>query len=325
MTIHRIFTLALALLTASACSFNPNDIGAGNYTCNGNEDCTPGYVCNDDTGYCIANATENVENVGSGESGESGSEETPDEPRCGNDQLDDGEDCDDGNEETELCDYGQSECIVCDDTCQSTQGATSFCGDDMVDEDNGEVCDDGETTGTGETPCINYCKERHPWPIDPCHASTFPTTDANELNAVAFNFDIQDQNGIEIKLHDFCDRVVVLTSVAAWSDTDGVLANQLGELYSGLKDQGLMVVTFMGESNQGNEPSASDLTDWVETHNLQHPVAADPGFAVAEMFGASNSNGSLGLPFNVVIRRGMIIDGIDTNPTEEMLRDLTNQ
>jgi peroxiredoxin len=195
----------------------------------------------------------------------------------------------------------------------------------MVDEDNGEMCDDGATTGTGDTPCINNCKVRHPWPIDPCHASTFPTTDANEVNAVAFNFTIQDQNGIDIRLHDFCDRVVVLTTIAAWSDPDGELANQLGELYSGLKDQGLMVVTLMIQNFSQEPPSESDLTDWAETHNLQHPVAADPDIAVAEMFGVSSSNGSLALPFNVVIRRGMIIDAIDINPTEEMLRNLTNQ
>ena len=86
-----------------------------------------------------------------------------------------------------------------------------------------------------------------------------------------------------------------------------------------------MVVTLMIQNASREPPSESDLTDWIDGHNLEHPVAADPDIQVAQMFGASSSNGSLAIPFNVVIRRGMIIHAIDTNPTEEMVRNLTNQ
>src|SRR5690348_9131550 len=66
-----------------------------------------------------------------------------DEPVCGDGTVDDGEACDDGNNATEGCDYGVESCTVCDATCQSVAGVTSYCGDDAIDTTNSEVCDDG--------------------------------------------------------------------------------------------------------------------------------------------------------------------------------------
>ena len=39
-------------------------------------------------------------------------------PACGDLYLTDDETCDDGNDITELCDYGETECMVCDAQCQ---------------------------------------------------------------------------------------------------------------------------------------------------------------------------------------------------------------
>ncbi|MEM6989634.1 MAG: DUF4215 domain-containing protein [Myxococcota bacterium] len=76
---------------------------------------------------------------------------------CGDGVTDAGEDCDDGNQVTEPCDYGETECTVCDDACQSVAGTVSYCGDAFVDAANGETCDDGnaatEVCDYGETEC----------------------------------------------------------------------------------------------------------------------------------------------------------------------------
>jgi cysteine-rich repeat protein len=61
---------------------------------------------------------------------------------CGDSVIDSGENCDDGNAVTESCTYGQSWCAVCDSTCVRTVGATSYCGDGVVDTANAEECDD---------------------------------------------------------------------------------------------------------------------------------------------------------------------------------------
>ncbi|MDH5718544.1 MAG: DUF4215 domain-containing protein [Spirochaetia bacterium] len=65
------------------------------------------------------------------------------------------ETCDDGNTATETCTYGATGCTICDSSCQSTAGATSFCGDTIVDSLNSETCDDGNTDQTDD--CLNNC------------------------------------------------------------------------------------------------------------------------------------------------------------------------
>ena len=76
---------------------------------------------------------------------------------CGNSDIETGETCDDGNTTTEICTYGQTSCTVCDATCQSVAGATSYCGDSTTDTGNDEACDDGnattETCTYGQTSC----------------------------------------------------------------------------------------------------------------------------------------------------------------------------
>ncbi|MEM7588663.1 MAG: Ig-like domain-containing protein [Myxococcota bacterium] len=63
---------------------------------------------------------------------------------CGNFkiELDIGEQCDDGNQQTESCRYGLESCVVCDSRCKLIDGSTSLCGDGIVDGFNGEHCDD---------------------------------------------------------------------------------------------------------------------------------------------------------------------------------------
>jgi len=60
---------------------------------------------------------------------------------CGNSAVEAGETCDDGNIITEDCNYGETSCTVCDETCQSVPGYTSYCGDGALSDE--EQCDDG--------------------------------------------------------------------------------------------------------------------------------------------------------------------------------------
>lgn len=65
-------------------------------------------------------------------------------PTCGDGIVDPGEECDDGNAETEACAYGDPSCTVCSAECATIAGATSWCGDGVVDASAGEECDDSE-------------------------------------------------------------------------------------------------------------------------------------------------------------------------------------
>jgi cysteine-rich repeat protein len=77
--------------------------------------------------------------------------------RCGDGFVRNGlERCDDGNAVTETCEYGEQECTICDDECDVGPGQTSFCGDLLVDGDNGETCDDGNEDNSDD--CVVDCR-----------------------------------------------------------------------------------------------------------------------------------------------------------------------
>ncbi len=74
---------------------------------------------------------------------------------CGDNITNGTEACDDGNLITEACLYGEQSCVVCDATCSSIPGLTSYCGDGATDIGNAEVCDDGNLIDTDG--CSNTC------------------------------------------------------------------------------------------------------------------------------------------------------------------------
>ncbi len=76
---------------------------------------------------------------------------TTDANCCGNSAIEAPETCDDGNAATEACAYGETECTVCDADCQETAGATSYCGDDNLNNANGEACDNGSDNCSGDS------------------------------------------------------------------------------------------------------------------------------------------------------------------------------
>ena len=64
---------------------------------------------------------------------------------CGDNVTEGLETCDDGNQITESCQYGEVSCTVCDANCQEATGElVGYCGDGEVQADKGEECDDGD-------------------------------------------------------------------------------------------------------------------------------------------------------------------------------------
>lgn len=70
--------------------------------------------------------------------------DAPPVPVCGNNIVEQNEQCDDGNTVTEVCAYGLASCTVCNSSCQSVPGAPATCGDGKLDSAH-EACDDGNT------------------------------------------------------------------------------------------------------------------------------------------------------------------------------------
>ena len=101
--------------------------------CSDNSDCTSGYSCNSD-GHCVS--------------------------QCGNGRLDEGEECDNGEDNGRTdCAYGEESCQVCTSDCKVADGVISYCGDWQLDPHNGEECDRGSyyngrmECNYGETSC----------------------------------------------------------------------------------------------------------------------------------------------------------------------------
>ena len=84
---------------------------------------------------------------------------------CGDGKINSGEQCDDGNQVTESCVYGQKSCQVCNSRCQLSTGAISFCGDKITNGKeicdgtaiNGKKCTDFQGYSSGVVGCINSC------------------------------------------------------------------------------------------------------------------------------------------------------------------------
>ena len=83
-------------------------------------------------------------------------------------------------------------------------------------------------------------------------------------------------------------------------------------MYQEHKDDGLMVINAITENDQRTPPSADDLTYWANTYGLTFPVVADAGSTT--MWSYATGGGSLGLPFGVLIDRGMVVHDV-TFPT----------
>ena len=89
---------------------------------------------------------------------------------CGNEIVEAGEACDDGNRVTEEeCVYGTLTCSLCDAGCVAVPALSGrFCGDGTVDFADGEVCDDGNNaSGDGcSADClsIEICGNGRPLP-----------------------------------------------------------------------------------------------------------------------------------------------------------------
>jgi cysteine-rich repeat protein len=71
----------------------------------------------------------------------------PPSAECGNGELEDSEECDDGNTVTENCAYGEDTCTVCGEFCTLVSGIPQTCGDGVVQSD--EECDDGNGVDGG--------------------------------------------------------------------------------------------------------------------------------------------------------------------------------
>lgn len=171
-----------------------------------------------------------------------------------------------------------------DDGDGLTNGEEAALGSDPNNPDtDGDGYDDGEEV-EGNTDPVSASD--HPyqggWPIADCRYDVLVT--GNGLGQSTSNFALTDQYGETLQLHDFCDRAIILVGSAMWCGPCRDEASVLGSWYNNFEDQGLMVITLLGEDMSYNAPDQTDLREWAESYGLNHPVVADPGFGTSARF-----------------------------------------
>jgi len=82
-------------------------------------------------------------------------------------------------------------------------------------DSDGDGTDDGDEVASYTDP---NDADDHPylggWPIDSCRSSVVSTGSA--VGDVAPNFELEDQYGDMVRLHDFCDHAVLLDFSEFW-------------------------------------------------------------------------------------------------------------
>ena len=86
-------------------------------------------------------------------------------------------------------------------------------------------------------------------------------------------------------------------------------ASDFEALYQQYKDSNFTVITLLGENNQEQPPSVSDLQKWASDYGLSHPVLSDAGFSVTAAYLWSNPTftGSIFLPNLQLVSAGMVV------------------
>ena len=173
-------------------------------------------------------------------------------------------------------------------------------GDGFDDAD--EVAQGADPTDGTDRPYLGgWAKDRQ------CADSVSATGDS--VGAVTSDFELTDQYGDTVRLYDFCGRAVMLVGSAEWCGACRGEAPHLTELYESYREEGLMVITLLGETDSGAAPGVEHLEAWSSQYGQDFPVVADPGYSVASRF---VTGGSIGLPTITLLAPGaevLIADG----------------
>lgn len=97
-----------------------------------------------------------------------------------------------------------------------------------------------------------------------------------ETNYCVPDFTLPDADGNPVTVSDYRgDHVLVVDLVAMWCGPCFAMADDLELLHQKYADQGLEIITLLGEDVNSQNPTVADAASWRDAGKISHPVVAD--------------------------------------------------
>ena len=140
----------------------------------------------------------------------------------------------------------------------------------------------------------------------------------HRVGQVADDFALIDQFGETVRLHDYCDRQVLLVSSALWCSACQRAAPVFEDWFDTYRAEGFIVMTLIGEDSEGRPATPEHAALWADAFELSHPVLADPGWEITVRY---TQSGAIAIPSMHQLGAGAVVLQAETVVSERDVRD----
>jgi peroxiredoxin len=143
------------------------------------------------------------------------------------------------------------------------------------------------------------------WPIDACRWDVEGT--GVEVGGIAPDFELEDQYGETVRLHDFCGKAILLTFGASWCGPCQAKASKLESLYQRYEPDEFIAIDVLYQDEDYQPATIETAETWAETFGLTVPVLIDPKQTVTPSYVLANA-----IPSETLMKPGLEIMILDT-------------
>jgi peroxiredoxin len=187
---------------------------------------------------------------------------------------------------------------------------TEYGTDPEKADTDGDSYDDGEEIA-GNTDPTN--RGDHPyaggWPIDSCRWDVESTGHA--IGEIAHDFELEDQFGEMVRLHDFCGKAILLTFGASWCPPCQAKASKLEGLYQNYDPSEFIAIEVLYQDEDYLPATVETAERWADIFGLTVPVLIDPDQKVLLNYVLAGA-----IPSETLMKPGLEILILDTQDAD---------